>query len=158
MNNNMYNNSINTNMNNISPNDVGSVKYCRPDIANTIFEGDYPVDVKSNIAPELRANTPFEALPPSPPNGGLFSGPVAKGPYAAIPVPPSSTYYIHYNLRSANPPPGGIYQYIGHNRSSNNYQPMPGVFWLNDANGKYPSDNRYHIKFVKNNQDYCKDR
>jgi len=130
-----------------------SVKYCQPQYKKSTYNSDYPVDVKSDISPVLRANTPFEALPPSPVNGGLFSGPQAIGPYASIPVPPSGTYYIHENLKSANPPPGATTHYIGYNRSTNNYLPMPGIFWLNDSHAKYPADNRYHIKFSKDQPD-----
>ena len=126
-----------------------SVGYCQPTKNPSSNVSDYPVDVKSTVAPELRASNPFEQLPPSPVNGGLFSGPQAVGLHASIPVPPSGTYYVHYNLRSANPPQDALYHYVGTNRQGNNYLPMPGIFWLNDPNSPYPSDNRYHIKFSK---------
>ena len=62
-------------------------------------------------------------------NGGLYTGePFAKNaPYANVPVIPDVGYMIHYNLRSANPPPGAIYQYPGNIRPGNNHQVMPGV-------------------------------
>jgi hypothetical protein len=145
-------------MNRCQDQNKGTVKYCQPLYNKAPYTGDYPVDVKSNIAPELRASTPYESLPTSPVNGGLFSGPPATGPWGAIPVPPSGTYYVHYNLRSAHPPPGAIYHYIGYNREGNSYQTMPGIFWLNDSNSKYPSDNRYHIKFIKDSQNFYGER
>lgn len=67
--------------------------------------------------------------PPKPSlNGGLYTGePFAKdAPYANVPVVPDAGYMIHYNLRSANPPPDAIYQYPGGERPGNNHQPMPG--------------------------------
>lgn len=71
------------------------------------------------------------SVPPPPPslNGGLYSGEpfAAKAPYGNIPVVPDVGYMIHYNLRSANPPPGAIFQFPGNIRPGNNYQSMPGV-------------------------------
>jgi hypothetical protein len=119
---------------------------------------DYIVDVVSEVPPELRWNNPHESVPEiaMPKNGGLFSGPEPKpgSGYEAIKVPPTGTYYIHYNLRSANPPPGALEHYCGTNRSSNNYLPMPNVYWLNDGSNRYPADNRYIIKFTKGVPDY----
>lgn len=70
-------------------------------------------------------------VPPPPPslNGGLYTGePFAENaPYANFPAIPDTGYLIHYNLRSANPPPDAITQYPGTNRPGNNYQKMPGV-------------------------------
>ena len=40
---------------------------------------------------------------------------------------------IHHNLKSANPPPGAIYQYPGTIRCGNNYMAMPGVIWYTNA-------------------------
>ncbi len=62
-------------------------------------------------------------------NGGLFTGNEAPkdAPWAAIPVVPDVDYMIHYNLRSANPPPGAIYQYPGNVRPGNNTQTFPGL-------------------------------
>ena len=92
-----------------------------------------PVDVNSEIALHERWNCE-ETRPPSPvPNGGLFGGPQAMGPYASIYVIPTATNMINKNLRSANPPPGATEQYPGTNRDGNNYIPMPGVYWLNDT-------------------------
>jgi hypothetical protein len=85
------------------------------------------------------------SVPPPQPslNGGLYTGePFAKNaPWANVPVVPEGTYMTHVNLRSANPPPGAIYQYAGGIRPGNNYQIMPGVqkvsdkynMWCNNA-------------------------
>lgn len=71
------------------------------------------------------------SMPPPPPslNGGLYTGePFAKdAPWRNFPAIPDAGYLIHYNLRSANPPPDAIYQYPGNVRPGNNYQTMPGV-------------------------------
>lgn len=68
--------------------------------------------------------------PPAPSkNGGLFTGPEPPtgSPWAAIPVVPDTDYLINVNLKSANPPPGAIYQYPGNIRPGNNYQSFPGL-------------------------------
>lgn len=97
------------------------------------INGDYPVDIKSNIPPELRAQDANTSMPPPPVNGGLFSGPQSNAPYMPQSVPHTTTYYVQHLLRSANPPPGATEQYIGDNRLGNNYVPMPGVNWYNSA-------------------------
>ena len=43
-------------------------------------------------------------LPPARPNGGLYTGNDASGPWGAIPVPPEAVVYTTQNLKSANPP------------------------------------------------------
>jgi hypothetical protein len=68
--------------------------------------------------------------PPSPsPNGGWFTGtPYMEGaPWRTYDVTPDVTFMINKNLRSANPPPGAIFQYPGSYRPGNNAQSMPGV-------------------------------
>lgn len=62
-------------------------------------------------------------------NGGWYTGePFTKdAPWANVPVIPDASYMIHYNLRSANPPPGAITQYPSGNRPGNNTQIMYGV-------------------------------
>lgn len=121
---------------------------------------DYPVDVVSPVDPLLRASNPFESIPRPLPNGGLFSGPepTPGSGYEAIYVPASSSYYINQNLRSANPPPGAVYQYISFTRPGNNLGSQPGVYWLNDGQNRYPADNRYMIRFIKNQPDYRGER
>lgn len=67
---------------------------------------------------------------PSPsPNAGLYVGePFQKNaPWANHPVTPDASYMIHHNLRSANPPPGALYQYPSGNRPGNNVAIMHGV-------------------------------
>lgn len=92
---------------------------------------NYPVDKKSQIPIELRASGINEQIPPPPPNGGLYGGPVCLKPWMPIPVTPTTTNLIQNNLRSANPPPGATEQYVGTNRKGNNYVGMPGVYWYN---------------------------
>lgn len=92
-----------------------------------------PVDLNSKVPLNERWNSYNTQAPPAVPNGGLFGGPQAVGEYASIHVIPTATNMIHHNLRSANPPPGAINQYPGTNRDTNNYIPMPGVFWYNDT-------------------------
>lgn len=73
--------------------------------------------------------------PPRKLNGGLYTGEEFKkdSQYGNVPVIPDTGYLIHYNLRSANPPPGAIYQYPGNIRPGNNFQHMTGII----RNGEY---------------------
>lgn len=77
----------------------------------------------------------YNQPPPRKLNGGLYTGePFKKDSlHANVPVIPDTGYMIHYNLRSANPPPGAIYQYPGNIRPGNNFQHMNGI----SKNGKY---------------------
>jgi hypothetical protein len=73
--------------------------------------------------------------PPEPSlNGGLYTGTsfIPNAPWGNVPVIPDTGYMIHYNLRSANPPPGAIYQYPGSNRPGNSWTPMHGIQKYND--------------------------
>ena len=92
-----------------------------------------PVDKPSNIPPEKRWNNENESAPPPTYNAGLYSGAPFKGPWGNIPTIPTTAYMIHHNLRSANPPPGAIYQYPGTIRCGNNYMAMPGVVWYTNT-------------------------
>jgi hypothetical protein len=76
-------------------------------------------------------------IPPRSINGGWFTGEqFPKGaPYGSTPVIPDTGYLIHYNLRSANPPPDAIFQYPGTERPGNNTAVYPGVDKVGD--GKY---------------------
>ena len=71
----------------------------------------------------------YNQPPPRKLNGGLYTGePFKKDSiHANVPVIPDTGYMIHYNLRSANPPPGAIYQYPGNIRPGNNFQHMIGI-------------------------------
>jgi len=93
--------------------------------------GSYQTLTEGLIAPEKRMNNENTAVPDSLPNGGLFAGPQSTGPWANIPVIPTDTNLIHFNLKSANPPPGATEQYVGTDRLGNNYAPMIGVYWYN---------------------------
>lgn len=96
--------------------------------------GSYPTLTEGLVTPEKRSMNENTSVPDSPPNGGLFNAPQATGPWANIPVIPTDLNLIHYNLRSANPPPGAIVQYVGTDRLGNNYAPMIGVNWYNPNN------------------------
>ena len=52
----------------------------------------------------------------------------AYGPWGNIPVKPDSSYYIHENLKSADPPPKALTQYSGTNRPGNNFNINKGVY------------------------------
>ena len=78
----------------------------------------------------------YSQIPPRALNGGLYTGEPFKknSPYGNVPIIPDTGYLIHYNLRSANPPPGAIYQYPGGNtRPGNNFTNMIGI----SINNKY---------------------
>ena len=94
-------------------------------------KGTYQTLTEGLVAPEKRDFDPNTAIPEGLPNGGLYGGPQSTEPWANIPITPSGTNLIHYNLRSANPPPGATEQYIGTDRIGNNYNPMIGVYWYN---------------------------
>ena len=94
----------------------------------------YNVDEVGNVPVELRASGPNDAMPPSPPNGGLYGGQQSMKPWANIPVTPTVANLIHNNLRSANPPPGATEQYPSTERLGNNYIGMPGIHWYNPNN------------------------
>ena len=122
------------------------MNFCELHKAFVPFETNYPVDVQSNVPMHLRSDNKDTAIPPSPVNGGLYNAPQVNEPYGSIPVAPTATNYTYYNLRSANPPPGAINQFVGTNRLGNNYTAMPGVYWLNNKNKE--QDNKYLIKVV----------
>ena len=102
-------------------------------------KGSYQTITEGLVQPEKRDFDANTALPESSPNGGLYGGPQSTEPWANIPVTPSGTNLIHYNLRSANPPPGATEQYVGTDRLGNNYNPMIGVYWYNheEQHAKY---------------------
>ena len=108
---------------------ANNTKLCEESYVN----GDYPVDIQSDVPPELRSSDPNTAMPPPPINGGLFSGPQNNAPYMPQSVPYTTTYFTQHLLKSANPPEGATEQYVGDNRLGNNYVAMPGVNWYNSA-------------------------
>ena len=110
--------------------------YCPYMEVNSKAGGSYKTLTEGLISPEKRDFDANTAIPNSLPNGGLYSSPQSTAPWANIPVIPSGTNYIHYNLRSANPPPGATEQYVGTDRLGNNYVPMIGVNWYNPENAK----------------------
>ena len=124
-------NTINNNMTRFTPKqDTGYMGYCQyMDISAQ--HGSYKTLTEGLVEPEKRMNNENTAIPNSLPNGGLYGGPQSTGAWANIPVIPSDTNLIHFNLRSAHPPPGATEQYVSNNRLGNNYAPMIGVYWYN---------------------------
>ena len=112
--------------------------YC-PYMDITSIKGSYKTLTDGLITPEKRMSNENTEIPVSLPNGGLYGGQQSTGAWANIPVVPSDANLIHYNLRSANPPPGATEQYVGTDRPGNNYAPMIGVYWYNpeEYNGMY---------------------
>ena len=94
---------------------------------------DYKVMVNTPIPAGERASNPYDVMPPRPPNGGLYGGPDCERPWMPIDVTPTATNYIANNLKSANPPPGAVEQYVGTNRPGNNYTAMPEAYWYNNT-------------------------
>ena len=125
--NNIANGNIVNNGNYAGVNDSSTILKVAPETKNI------PVDINSEVPLHERWNCEHSRVPKSAPNGGLFGGEQAVGPYASIHVVPTTTNMINRNLLSANPPPGAEKQYPGTNRSNNNYVPMPGVYWYNDT-------------------------
>lgn len=117
-----------------------SLGYC-PYMEIKSQKGSYPTLTSELLAshPESKGSYENTTIPPSPPNGGLYNAPQVTAPWGNIPVIPSDLNLIHYNLRSANPPPGATEQYVGTDRMGNNYAPMIGVYWYNpeQSNGMY---------------------
>ena len=136
--NNNQNNGVEVQLNNgvvVASNNVATLNN---DIKNNqnivkVVNENYPVDLNSEVPLIERWNSPETRAPHPVPNGGLFGGPQAMGEYASIHVIPTATNMINNNLRSATPPPGATEQYPGTNRSGNNYQAMPGVYWYSDT-------------------------
>jgi hypothetical protein len=118
---------------------TNNMGYCPYAEVNSSPSGTYQTLDNGSIPPEKRASNANQAIPESAPNGGLYTGPQSYNPWSSIPVIPSDTNLIHYNLRSANPPPGATEQYVGTDRLGNNYAPMIGVYWYNpeDSKGMY---------------------
>ena len=112
--------------------------YC-PYMEISAQKGSYQTITEGLVQPEKRDFDANTAIPESSPNGCLYGGPQSTEPWANIPVTPSGTNLIHYNLRSANPPPGATEQYVGTDRLGNNYNPMIGVYWYNpeEQHAKY---------------------
>ena len=119
----------------LNPNDnTMSLGYCPYMNITAPFGGSYKIITDGLVAPEQRSLNENTAIPAPMPNGGLYNAPQSTGAWANIPVIPSDTNLIHYNLRSANPPPGATEQYVSNDRLGNNYSPMIGVYRYNPEN------------------------
>ena len=110
--------------------------YCPYMEINAPTGGSYKTLTEGLIPPERRSANENTAIPESAPNGGLYNSPQSTGEWANIPIIPSELNLIHYNLRSAHPPPGATEQYISNERLGNNYAPMIGVYWYNLENSR----------------------
>ena len=116
----------------INPNDnTQSLLYCPFIEINAPKGGSYTTLTNGTVAHEKRSMNENTAIPDPMPNGGLYNSPQSTGVWANIPVIPSDTNLIHYNLRSACPPPGATEQYVSVDRLGNNYSPKIGVNWYN---------------------------
>ena len=112
---------------------------------------DYPIDVNSQLQPELRGEGPNVQVPSERPNGGIYRGPQSDKWYVPKPIPSTTTYFNQVLLRNSDPapPPGATEQYPGNTRLGNNYVAMPGVNWYNSA---YPRNNGpFSIKVMDTN-------
>ena len=96
-----------------------------------------PMDSPSMVPPYQQSTDSSTAMPPPAPHGGLYlpSAPPAKGGWGSLPVTPTASSYTHKNLRSANPPPGAVDQYMtsATNRPGNSHSAKPGVFDYKDG-------------------------
>lgn len=63
-------------------------------------------------------------------NGGLYTGEAAKGDWGNVPVVPEAHILVGENLKSANPPPEGVYHIPGYTRPGNNTQVFPNHIQL----------------------------
>jgi hypothetical protein len=85
------------------------------------------------IYSELDKTAPSGILPRKP-NGGLYTGELAKGDWGCFPVVPDAYIYTTENLKSANPPPRAM-NFIpgGFNRVGNSVQLFPNNKKYNDT-------------------------
>jgi hypothetical protein len=111
-------------------NPLPALGYC-PYMEINAPQGSYKTLTDGLVAPEKQSFNANTAIPDPLPNGGLYNAPQATGPWANIPVIPTELNLTHFNLRSANPPPGATEQYGGNERLGNNWSPMIGVYWYN---------------------------
>ena len=110
-------------------------------IAGTPKKGDYAVDPIHELEfyknPSVM-NGDVKPFPGMLPNGGMYRGEACDRAHIPKPVVHTGTYFHQVLLKSANPPPGAQEQYIGTNRTGNNYVVMPGVNWYNpEMTGPY---------------------
>jgi hypothetical protein len=116
---------------------VFDTRYCPyMEINSSLPNQSYSTLTQSLVVPEKRDMNKDTSVPEPLPNGGLFRGPQSNKPWANIPVIPTDTNLIHYNLKSANPPPGATQQYVSTDRLGNNYAPMIGVYWYNPSESR----------------------
>ena len=112
------------------------------EIVQKPYKGYYPVDPIHELEYYKNPNVSTGKVNPFPamlPNGGMYRGePCGDRAHIPKPVVHTGTYFHQVLLKSANPPPGAQEQYIGTNRSGNNYVVMPGIQWYNpEMTGPY---------------------
>ena len=123
---------------NISQNNNDPNKVCECYIDN-----NYPVDIETNVPPELRWTDANTQAPPQLKNGGIYGGPENNAPWMPSKAPATTTYFMQKLLLSANPPPNANTQYPGGgNRLGNNYTAMPGIYWYNSYSN--PNNKNVH--------------
>jgi hypothetical protein len=153
--NNSPQNQVNNNLNNIvsanNQNSITGMNPMEPLTKECYSYLDYPIDVQSQVQPELRGQGPNIQVPSGRPNGGIYRGPQIDKWFVPQPLPATTTYFNQVLLRNSDPapPPGATQQYPGNTRLGNNYVAMPGVNWYNSA---YPRNNGpYSIKVMDSN-------
>ena len=73
----------------------------------------------------------FVGVPARKVNGGLYTGEVAKGDWGNVAVVPEAHVLVGENLKSANPPPEGVFHIPGYTRPGNNTQIFPNHTQIN---------------------------
>lgn len=121
-----------TDMNTNSGSDIG---YC-PYMQVNSTEDTYKTFTESMLAQAKTTTEENSTIPPSLPNGGLYNAPQVTAPWGSIAVVPTDSNIIHFNLRSAQPPPGATEQYVSTNRLGNNYTSKTGVYAYNPSDFK----------------------
>ena len=99
-----------------------------------------PCDVKPNESVIIQNDVKLETrdklnteMPPPSINGGLYRGPQVNHPWMPIAVTPTETNMLVNNLKSANPPPGAMDQFISNIRPGNNYVAKKSIYNYTDT-------------------------
>ena len=113
-------------------------------------DGNYPVDIVSDVEPIKRYSNAQTQPPPPMINNGIYGYPQNNSPWIGKPVIPTTTYFMQVLLKNVDPPPppGATEQYPTENRLGNNYSAMPGVNWFNSS---YDKRGPYNIKVIDPN-------
>ncbi len=120
--------------------------------------GGKSINVPSKISTELQWNSPNQASPPAPHNGGLYSGAAFNGPWLSISTNPTTENMINKNLKSAVPPPRATTQYQLTVKPGNNYQAMKGVDWYTQSKGLNPGPFKLQVASGKKSKKNFKNK